>query len=135
NQEMATPAKQPPFRLKSDSLRFLFLSPPLCVKLRDRPADGESPGKHKEILEFCWHDVPVLCLFRGHTRFEHVARLLGDVVKDLAYRGDTALPAKLAMPRHEQRVLVPRRKSLQRRAPPENRRLLVKARGIPPVSQ
>src|SRR5437016_10287424 len=29
---------------------FLFL--PLCVKLRDRRADGESPGKHKKLLKF-----------------------------------------------------------------------------------
>src|SRR3989454_11659513 len=88
----------------------LFLSLPLCVKLRDRRADGESPGKHKKTLEVLRHDVPVLCLFRRHARVEHLARLLGDVVKDLAHRGDTALPAKLPMSRHEQRVLVPRRK-------------------------
>src|SRR5215831_9264486 len=113
----------------------LLLFPPLCVKLRDRRADGKSPGKHKEILEFLRHDVPVLCLCRRHARFEQLARLLGDVVKDLEHRGDTALPAKLPMPRHEHRVLVPRRKGLQRRAPPGKRRLLVKARGIPPVNQ
>src|SRR5438128_9962101 len=72
---------------------FLFL--PLCVKLRDRRADGESPGKHKKMLEFLRHDVPVLRLFRRHAAVEHLARLLGDVVKDLAPRADTALPATL----------------------------------------
>src|SRR5438128_1460620 len=96
---------------------------------------GHSPAiDFQELLEFLRHDVPVLCLFRRHARVEHLARLLGDVVKDLAHRGDTALPAKLPMSRHEQRVLVPRRKGLQRRAPPGNRRLLVKARGIPPLA-
>src|SRR6267378_4452664 len=87
-----------PFICMSCVRLFLFL--PLCVKLRDRRADGESPGKHKKILEFLRHDVPVLCLFRRHARVEHLARLLGDVVKDLAHRGDTALPAKLPMSRH-----------------------------------
>src|SRR6266852_8503453 len=119
----------------SESFVRLFLFPPLCVKLRDRRADGKSPSKHREILEFLRHDVPVLCLFRRHARFEHLARLLGKVVKDLAHRGNTALSAKLPMPWHEQCVLVPRRKSLQRLAPPGNRRLLVIARGIPPASQ
>src|SRR6266404_6602167 len=80
-------------RKDSDPFVRLLLFPPLCVELRDRRADGKSPGKHKETLEFLRHDVPVLCLFRRHARREHLARLLGDVLKDLAHRGDTALPA------------------------------------------
>src|SRR5262245_19073474 len=36
----------------SDPFVFLFLFPPLRVKLRDRLADRKSPGKHYEILEF-----------------------------------------------------------------------------------
>src|SRR5258708_497080 len=113
----------------------LFLLPPLRVKLRDRGTDGESPGINREVLELLRHDVPVLGFFRGHSRLEHLVRLRGDVVKDFAQRGEAALPAKLPMAWHEQRILVPRRKGLQRLTPPGNRRLLVEADGIQPAKQ
>src|SRR5712692_1766000 len=103
---------------------------PFRVQFCDGRPDGESPGKHRKILEFVWNGVAVLRFFHGHPRLVHFLRLPRDVVEYFANARNAVLPADLSMTRDEKRVLIEGGEFLQGLAPSGDGRLFVKAHRI-----